>query len=1130
MKLLHLKIIIFLLFSPIFAQNESSSKNTDFSNLIYSLDELIVNNYNTTLSFHKKNKKLPIELTRENFYKIIKIHDELSKYQNENELYILDKSGSKVGFLNALEIQSFLYHLKYYIMNEFFFAVLDFMDDSVPRKDDIEIRDDYIEFLSDFFLYSSNIKISDWKSDMVKDESILDINNGYNSIFFVVHDWISPQLFDIGIYEKSKHAVNPISKYIVELEALEKIISSLQRWESSEDKFSPIRYQEDNLELYYNIYISALDIIVNNKYYFKDTQNNKDIFSCISCDINEYQRAFNEEFWFIWTEMLYFEELVSLSISSENGSSYQNKKGTKETLKSLERIITEIESIITPGYRYPLNSDFDTEIQSELTDKGFPEINHSKSLALTNDEFIQDLKFELFDRYIFSIQTYVEGGYDKEVYLLFENAQNIFSEFNYKLIKKISTQDPYRFETLYSSMGYFKLNYFLLSVLNMKDEEIDINQIGISKEFSNSLKNDYLYFTNEHKKFTQIGDTHIFDDKFLKEESKIIDDVVEWLIEIMTNPPLFFDVSKADKELRHIARSYGKDDAMLFSYNFLIGMFSNPGFILINEESFIKRFEEDIVYNPSIENIDTYINYYFYKELTNLVVKEYDLNIDNTQEDLTRIMNSDKYSQLLFKEFDEELYQKIKKKINSSVLGDMTWNSIKLIRIKDVQKEPELYSNTFKVLKNLVLLNSKYQELNEEESFKALVNQLILLGKIDTVLEFQTEDINYLLTDYFEISDKEVDEFIKNIYSTVVELGIPIVQTVFLEHYGMLELMNATYIITENEGRLVVQKKAFLHETSKPFVNNINTNISLLNKSLSKNLDSKDLQKKIYEALIVPILNLNLFKENGEDVLPIIFITNATTQSIPFTALIDENDNYLLDSFVFIRSNSILSLMSANEETLWNKEKPLLIAGDIQYEDNKEFSEKRIDDYGDLDNLKWSSNEVNAINKIEKNSLIKNNISETDFKNIDFSKYRSLHFSVHGTSIFENPGKSALFLGGDDDNDGILTVNEIRKLNLTSIDFVFLSACETNTGKRYSNLNPITLQTAFHQAGVNSTISTLWSIDDKATAYFSEIFYLLREETEFRFLALHRAKQLFIKTYPEYKNPYYWAAFTLDGF
>ena len=1129
MKLIHFKFILILLSSFLFAQNQPSSKDKEFSNLVYELSDLIENTYSNTISSYKKNNKLPINSTRKFFYEILEIDDQLMKYSDETSLIFINNEGV-ISELNSIEIQSFLYNFKYYVMQEFFYPVLDYLDEKPPSKEDIDVRDIYIKFLSDMLIFSFKIKESDWKSDMVRDESILSYNKGRNSDFFVHHDWLSSQMFTTGIYKLSKHASDPMNVYIGELEISEKIIQSLQRYGNEVDKFTDLQLIDDYLEIYYNSYISALDNILTTKYYFEDSETGKDIFSCISCDINEYQRAFGGENWFIWTEMLYFNELISLTINSQNGYKYQNKKGTKETLKSLEGIISEIENIITPGYRYPLGSDFDIEIQSELIEKGYPEVSYDKSLASTNDEFVQDLKFDLFGVYIASMQIYIDGGYDKDAYLLFENAQNIFYEFDYEFIKKNSIERPERFERLYSDIGQFKLNYFMLGIMGIKNQELDQNQIGIPKEFSSSLQNDYSYFNSQLHNFTQIADSHNFEDKTLIKEFEIMDNFVDWTRDLITNPPLFFDVAKAEKEILHITRTYGKEASRSFTYEVLIGMISNQSFVFINEESLVKKFKEKIATDPSIKNIDTYINYYFYKEITKIVVREYELTQDNTQEDLIRIMSSKEYANILVDKFEEEIYANMREIMNDELLENMVWDSIRTIRIKDIQKEPELFSNTFRVLKNLVLLNSKYQEFTEEKALNALISQIMLLSKIDTVLEFETEDSNDLLVDYFEVSDKEIDNFKINIYSTVVELGVPIVQTVFLEEFGIIDLINATYIITESEGTYSIQKAMFLHDTSKQFLSNFNTNINLLNKSLSKNLDSTDLQKQVYSALISPILNLNLFNHNGEDLMPIIFITNATTQSIPFTALIDENDNYLLDSFVFIRSNSLLKLMNAKKETLWKKEKPLLIAGNIDYKNNKEYSTKRINDYGELNNLKWSRNELDMINEIETNSIIKSNISETDFKNIDFKMYGALHFSVHGKSIFEDPSKSALFLGSDNKNDGILTVDEIRQLDLSKIDFVFLSACETNTGKRYSNLNPITLQTAFHQAGVNSTISTLWSIDDKATTYFSEIFYLMSEETEFRFLALHRAKQLFIIKYPEYKNPYYWAAFTLDGF
>ena len=145
------------------------------------------------------------------------------KYSDETSLIFINNEGV-ISELNSIEIQSFLYNFKYYVMQEFFYAVLDYLDEKPPSKEDIDVRDIYIKFLSDMLIFSFKIKESDWKSDMVRDESILSYNKGRNSDFFVHHDWLSSQMFTTGIYKLSKHASDPMNVYIGELERMNSYI------------------------------------------------------------------------------------------------------------------------------------------------------------------------------------------------------------------------------------------------------------------------------------------------------------------------------------------------------------------------------------------------------------------------------------------------------------------------------------------------------------------------------------------------------------------------------------------------------------------------------------------------------------------------------------------------------------------------------------------------------------------------------------------------------------------------------------------------------------------------------------------------------------------------------------------
>ena len=71
---------------------------------------------------------------------------------------------------------------------------------------------------------------------------------------------------------------------------------------------------------------------------------------------------------------------------------------------------------------------------------------------------------------------------------------------------------------------------------------------------------------------------------------------------------------------------------------------------------------------------------------------------------------------------------------------------------------------------------------------------------------------------------------------------------------------------------------------------------------------------------------------------------------------------------------------------------------------------------------------------------------------------------------------------------------------------VFLSCCETNLGVSQLSDEPLTLATGFLCAGARSVVSTLWAVDDLATAIFSIIYYRLRKDGLDRPIALQQAQ------------------------
>ena len=110
-----------------------------------------------------------------------------------------------------------------------------------------------------------------------------------------------------------------------------------------------------------------------------------------------------------------------------------------------------------------------------------------------------------------------------------------------------------------------------------------------------------------------------------------------------------------------------------------------------------------------------------------------------------------------------------------------------------------------------------------------------------------------------------------------------------------------------------------------------------------------------------------------------------------------------------------------------------------------------------------------------------------------------------------------------EENDGILTANEVASLNLKNTRLVALSACESALGGyNFEGIHGLTR--GFKQAGVKSLLVSLWSVNDRSTATFMTTFYTHWIATGDRHAAYRNAVAAVRSEYP---SPFYWAPFIM---
>ncbi|MBD1840112.1 CHAT domain-containing protein [Coleofasciculus sp. FACHB-501] len=152
--------------------------------------------------------------------------------------------------------------------------------------------------------------------------------------------------------------------------------------------------------------------------------------------------------------------------------------------------------------------------------------------------------------------------------------------------------------------------------------------------------------------------------------------------------------------------------------------------------------------------------------------------------------------------------------------------------------------------------------------------------------------------------------------------------------------------------------------------------------------------------------------------------------------------------------------------------------------------------------------------------------------NPELSQYRIVHFATHGILNSVHPELSGVVLSlldekGESQN-GFLRLHDVFNLNLPA-ELVVLSACETGLGEEVKGEGLVGLTRGFMYAGTPRVVVSLWSVSDRATSELMTKFYKGMLEKNLQPAAALRAAQIEMWQKTEWKAPYYWAAFVLQG-
>ena len=302
---------------------------------------------------------------------------------------------------------------------------------------------------------------------------------------------------------------------------------------------------------------------------------------------------------------------------------------------------------------------------------------------------------------------------------------------------------------------------------------------------------------------------------------------------------------------------------------------------------------------------------------------------------------------------------------------------------------------------------------------------------------------------------------------------------------------------------------------------------------------------------------------------PLVIVADGVLQEIPFSALSQPNQkssqpeksNYqpLLINHEIVNLPSVTAI-ATHRQSLHNRRsapKTLAVLADPVFTANDDrLTGKSPALVPELDlersNLKRSAKNLNRTEwnrlpgtRTEAEEILKlvspsQSLHAFDFAaNYNFAtseklkQYRYILFATHGFADPVTPELSGIILSQFDKQGKAQTHSTLRLGDIFNLDWnadlVVLSACETGLGKDIQGEGLMGLTRGLMYAGAQTAVVSLWQVNDSATSQLMPLFYTAMLQQNISAPQALRQAQLKLWEENKWQNPYYWAAFTLQG-
>lgn len=315
-----------------------------------------------------------------------------------------------------------------------------------------------------------------------------------------------------------------------------------------------------------------------------------------------------------------------------------------------------------------------------------------------------------------------------------------------------------------------------------------------------------------------------------------------------------------------------------------------------------------------------------------------------------------------------------------------------------------------------------------------------------------------------------------------------------------------------------------------------------------------------------------------EDRSPVFVVPDGSPQLLSLATLPTDDNRYLAETgplLHYLSAERDLVLLSRNG----SRGRGLLIIGDPAFDATGPFAKARagteteawlppiaggLSDCDTLQSMMFAplsatAEEVREIGSMwereARTPLVRlsgEHATETAFKK-RAPGMRVLHLATHGYFLSAECGSGpggtsaehALLLSGlalagannratagPDEDDGILTGEEIAGLDLSGVEWTVLSACETGRGEVKTGEGVFGLRRAFQTAGVDTLILSLWPVEDRSTRRWMGHLYRARmggASTAEAVRAANLGSLEDLRRIDGSAHPFFWGAFVAAG-